>query len=322
MSGISTQNTNYLTRTQLWDPTLKEVFQEDLMGWKYIDMLTGFTDGDTLNIPSIGEMEVQDYAEGQAVRYTGLDTGNYQFQLTDYVSAGTYVYDKWRQDSYYTDRVVSSFVPKMNRALQERMETDAMALAPDNQTLNDPNLYNTGVHRFVASGTNETVVPEDFAKARYALRKANVPMVGLTAIVDPSVTHNLQTMTNLVNFMSPVPGWNTLINDGAVTGMKFRFNLFGFDVYESDFLKKNTASETINDGSGNRTSAAGVNNIFFSAGAKPFIGAIRQAPKVEYERNKDFQRDEWVVTARYGLDVFRPEAVVCVVSDMDQVYVA
>lgn len=322
MSGHSTQNTQFLTRTQLWDSQIKEVFQEDLMGWKYIDLITDrFPDGDTLNIPSIGEMEVQDYAEGQPIRYTSMDTGNYQFQITDYVSSGTYIYDKFKQDAFYTDRLVAKFVPSMNRALQERMEKDAMAIGPDNQTSGNTNTINGAHHRFIGSGTNETIIPEDFAKAHYALQMANVPMTNLVAIVDPTVAFKLQTMANITNLMTPNPQWGRIINEGAVTGMKFLMNVYGFDVYVSKFLKKNTASETINPGSGNVTAAAGVNNLFFSASASPFIGAIRQAPRVESERNKDYQRDEYVVTCRYGLDLYRPEALVTIVTDTDQIYV-
>ena len=35
---------------------------------------------------------------------------------------------------------------------------------------------------------------------------------------------------------------------------------------------------------------------------------------------KDRQRDEYVVTARYGFDLYRPESLVTVVTDTDQVY--
>lgn len=323
MSGFSTATPN-LTRTQLWDSQLKEVFQEDLMGWKYIDMITDrFPDGDTLNIPSIGEMEVQDYAEGQPIRYTAMDTGNFQFTITDYLSSGTYIYDKYKQDSFYSDRLVAKFVPSMNRALQERMEQDAMAIGPDNQTASNPNTINSAAHRFVAQGTNEVLTYQDFALASYALQKANAPMTNLVAIIDPSAAMNLATQTNIMNLMTPQPQWARIINQGAVTGMRFLANIWGFDVYVSNFLKRNTTSETIDLsslGGASGTAAAGVNNLFFSAAASPFIGAIRQAPRVEQERNKDYQRDEYVVTCRYGLDLFRPEALVTIVTDMDQVY--
>jgi hypothetical protein len=95
-------------------------------------------------------------------------------------------------------------------------------------------------------------------------------------------------------------------------------NIFGWDVYVSQYLKTNTASEAI-DGV---TAAAGVNNLFFSAApeARPFIGSIRQSPKTESEYNKDLQREEYVTTCRYGMKLFRPESVVCVVTDTDQVY--
>ena len=38
-------------------------------------------------------------------------------------------------------------------------------------------------------------------------------------------------------------------------------------------------------------------------------------PNVDSEYNKDFQRDEYVTTARYGVKLFRPENLVTVLSD-------
>jgi hypothetical protein len=70
------------------------------------------------------------------------------------------------------------------------------------------------------------------------------------------------------------------------------------------------------------TTAAGKANIFMSAASGdllPFMGAMRQMPKVDGEYNKDRQREEYVTTARYGLKVYRPENLVCVLTDTDQV---
>jgi hypothetical protein len=99
--------------------------------------------------------------------------------------------------------------------------------------------------------------------------------------------------------------------------MRFFHNIYGFDVYVSDYLYANTASETINS----KTSTVGVNNLFFSAASDvlPFVGSVRQAPRVDSEFNKDFQREEYVTTCRYGLKLYRPENVVVVVTDTDQV---
>ena len=61
----------------------------------------------------------------------------------------------------------------------------------------------------------------------------------------------------------------------------------------------------------------GVGNIFFSAAQDvlPFVGQIRQAPKVDSEYNKDMQREEYVTTARYGFKLYRPENIVTVITE-------
>ena len=46
----------------------------------------------------------------------------------------------------------------------------------------------------------------------------------------------------------------------------------------------------------------------------PFVGAYRQMPRVEYERNKDLRRDEYVMNARFGLKLYRPECLVGVIT--------
>jgi hypothetical protein len=91
----------------------------------------------------------------------------------------------------------------------------------------------------------------------------------------------------------------------------------------SQNLKVNSGSESITPSGGSAgTAAAGVNNLFFSAAQDvvPFIGSMRQPPKVDSEYNKDLQREEYVTTMRYGMKLFRPENLVVVLSDTDQVY--
>lgn len=252
-----------------------------------------------------------DYAEGQAIRYTALDTGNFTFSITEYKSSATYIYDKFKQDAFYTDRLVSSFVPKMNRAIQKAMEVDILRVGPEGQTASDLNNINGAPHRWVGTGTSDAISVTDFAKARYSLRKALVPMTNLVAIVDPSVEFQINTLSNLVN-VSNNPRWEGIVRDGVASGMKFVANIYGFDVYTSDNLKQGI-SETINSNSVTN----GVANLFFSAASEalPFVGAIRQAPRVESGRNKDFQRDEYVTTCRYGIKLYRPENLVTIITD-------
>lgn len=315
MAGFSTANNEHLIRSNLWSNQIKEVLEDDLMGTKYVDMITDFPDGDTINIPSIGQMEVRDFAEGQKAKYTAMDTGNFTFTITEYKQVGTYITEKMKQDSFYMNRLVSSFVPKMSRALAVALEADVLQIGPDGQTASNLNAINGANHRFIGNGTNETMAVKDFALAQYALKKANVPMTNLIAIVDPSVAYGLETQTNLIN-LTYNPAWEGVVRDGFTTGMRFRFNVFGWDVYESNYLKSGIA-ETI-DG---KTTTTGKGNLFFSAAPDvlPFVGNIRQAPKVDSEYNKDEQREEYIMTCRYGFKLFRPENLVVIITDDDQV---
>ena len=115
--------------------------------------------------------------------------------------------------------------------------------------------------------------------------------------------------------MSNNPRWEGIIESGIGSDMTFVKNIFGFDVYVSNYLP--TANETISI-----ATTSGKANIFMSAASSellPFMGAMRQMPKVDGEYNIHKQREEYVTTARYGLKVYRPENLVCVLADTDQV---
>jgi len=315
MSGFNTGTNEHLIRSNLWSSQIKEVLLDELFATKYVDLITDFPDGDTLNIPSIGQAEVLDYDEGQAVRYTAMDTGNFTITINKYKSSATYITNKMKQDSFYMSRLVSSFVPKQSRAISKAMEVDVLNLGFAGQTASNLNNINGAPHRWVAAGTNNVLVPQDFAKAKYSLQKANVPMTNLVAIVDPSVEYQLSTITNLVN-LSNNPRWEGIVKDGMSTGMKYLTNIYGFDVYVSQNLPSGK-SETVNS----RSVTNGVANYFFSASPDvlPFVGSIRQPPKVDSEYNKDLQREEYVTTCRYGYKLYRPENLVTVLSDASQV---
>jgi hypothetical protein len=315
MSGMSYAGNEHLVRSNLWSNQVKEVLLDELFAMKYVDMITDFPDGDTLNIPSIGQAEIQDYVEGQAVKYTGMDTGNFTFTINRYKSSATYITERLKQDSMYMSRLVSNFVPSQSRAITKAMEVDILDLGPTAQTSSNVNSINGADHRWVGAGTGETMAAQDFAKAKFALQKANVPMTNLVAIVDPSVEYALSTLTNLTN-MSNNPRWEGIVSSGISTGMKFLVNIYGFDVYVSQNLKSGIA-ETISG----RTTTTGVANLFFSAtqDVLPFVGSVRQPPKVDSEFNKDLQREEYITTCRYGFKLFRPENMVVVLTDDNQV---
>jgi len=314
MAGHTTSNITHLTRSELWSSQLKDVLQDELFARSYVRWLTEFPDGDTFTIPSIGQATVRDYSEDAPVVYDALDTGEFQFSITEYVQAGTYITEKAKQDGFYMDELVSQFVPKQARAIMEKVETDVFNLGLS-QTASDPNTINSARHRFVGSGTSETIALEDFAKAKFALQKANVPIQNLVAIVDPTVGYEIETLTNIVN-VSNNHNLDGPIAEGIMQNMEFKKNIYGFNVFVSNYLPD--ANETIST----VTTAAGKCNMFFNATPDllPFIGAWRQMPKVDSEYNKDRQREEYVTTARYGVKLYRPENLVCILTDTDQVY--
>jgi hypothetical protein len=310
----TTLTMDVLTRSKVWSATLKEALKDELSASKYVNWLNGFPDGTTFSIPSIGDATVRGYAEDTPIVYDALDNGEFTFSITEYLSSGTYITKKARQDAFYAAQLEASFLPKQLRAIMEKVETDVFALgaggASGGQTASNQNQINGADHRFVATGASQTIAVADFAKALYGLKKANVPDRNLIAIVDPSVEYYINTLTNIAN-VSNNPRWEGVIGTGIASGARFVKNVYGFDVYTSNYLA--TANETINA----KTTTSGKANLFFSAESSilPFVGAWRQMPEVEGEFNKDFQREEYVTTCRYGLKVYRPENLIVVLTD-------
>jgi len=260
----TTGNSEHLIRSEVWSNDLKEVLEDELQATNYVTWLSDFPDGEEFTIPSVGTMPVRDYVEDTAVQYDKMDTGEFKFRISEYLSSATYITNKDKQDMYYMAQLVSKFVPAQHRAIMERLESDVFALANE-QTASDANVINGADHRFVATGGADgarIMLPADFAKAKYSLKKGNVPLSNLVGIVDPATAYHLETSTNLVN-VSNNPHWEGIIETGLTTGMRFVRNVYGFDIYESNFLASSAvASEAI--GGANVSAANGVANIFCS----------------------------------------------------------
>jgi len=311
---MTTGNMSLLTRTDLWSAELKEILRDEMQAQKYVRMLDGFGDGNTLNIPSIGQAQVDDYSEDTDVVYRPMDTGEFTFTIDQYLSSASYMTKKAGQDAFYANEMMSRFVPEQERSIMEHFETTTLA-APESGVSANSNESIDGVEHRWAGGNSGVVEVEDFARALHALKKANVPQRNLVAIVDPSVEYTINTLSNLVN-VSNNPQWEGIVSSGIASGMKFVRNIFGFDVYTSNFLADVTDSALPDrdDTTVDFSSTNGKANLFFSAdgAVNPFVGAWRQAPEVDYEYNKDKQRHEWVTTARYGVKLYRPENMVVI----------
>lgn len=317
--AMTTANMSLLTRSEVWSSELKEILRDEMMAQRYVRMLEGFPDGDQFTIPSIGQAQVDNYVEDAAVVYRPMDTGEFTFTVDKYLSSASYITKKAEQDSFYSAELMSRFVPEQERAIMAHFEATTFAAPESGVSANSEAAIDGVGHRWAGSGTGAVIAVADFARARYALKKANVPDTNLIAVVDPSVEYSINTLTNLVS-VSDNPRWEGIVADGIATGMRFVKNVYGFDVYTSNYLATATDSALTNKaaspGNVDFSTNNGKVNLFFSAApaAQAFVGAWRQMPEVDYEYNKDFQRHEYVTTARYGVKLYRPENMVRVIT--------
>lgn len=309
--AVTTLNTQNMIQTEVWSSQLKEILLDELFATKYVKWLSEFPTGDEFNIPSIGQAVAEDYIENTPVDFQPIVTGNFKFRIKEYKQSGHYITKKMKQDSMYSSLIEANFVPSEARAIAVEVEKDILGLQSE-QTASDGNDINGIPHRFVCSGTSGAFAIADIAKAKLALRKANVPMQNLVAIVSPEVAYQIETLMADEQKLIYNPKWEGIVREGgAITGTQFRFSILGVDVYESDYLAE-IASETVD---GVSVSDAHACLMFANVSPyQPFIGAWRQMPEVDTEYNKDYQRFEYVTTARYGVALYRPENFVVMLA--------
>jgi hypothetical protein len=309
--ALDTVNNSSLVRTNIWANEIKDVLQEELMLDSHVRWITEFPDGDTLNIPTLSEMTVRNYSEGAQITLDDPQTGNFTLTITKYYQSGFKIPEKFRHDAFYVNQAESNFVGKLTRALLEQKESDIANLQAS-QTASNPNTINGVDHRWVATGTSNVIALKDFQKAKLAMDKAKVLRGKRRAFVDPSVTYQLQQLSNVVQ--QDVYGSNAHIREG-MNGTTFVGRFAGFDLYESLFLD-NALAETIvatAPSSGSVASTAAYGNMF--VGEEAFIGAMRAMPDMKQWYDNNTRSDVYHVTMRYGIKLFRPESLVVILTD-------
>ncbi len=281
--------------------------------------VSDFGDGDTLFIPVMGETVLRDYVEDTGVEFDAVDTGQISLVITDYVSAASYITDKLKQDAYKAAALEQAIPKEHLRLIKERYESDLLAQA-QKQTLGNANTVSGFAHRWIAhSGTTTGVlVLEDFAYAKLAADKANMPETNRIAVVDPVVEMSLNINVATQAFTNN-PQFEGIVNTGFAKGKRFVRNIYGWDVWVSNRLARNAADEAITGGPapGAASLTGGIANIFgvFADDQHtPFMGAWRQKPASEGFRNTTFKRDEYSTTARWGFGLQRSESLIVVVS--------
>lgn len=321
--GLNTSNNPTLIRDQRYSAEIKEVLDVALQMDSHVRWVTDadFGDGNTLNIPTVGQLTTRDYSEGAQITLEDPATGSFTLTISKYKQAGISIPDKFKDDSWWVNQATTIYKDEIMRALMRQKESDIATLQGD-QTASNPNTINTVDHRFVSLGTSNVGSLKDFRKSRLAFNKANVPGGGRVAFLDPNFTYELSETANIIG--QDVYGPNNIIKDGmegstaaeVVADSRIFFTrMMGFDAFESNVLDSAIAETIVATGkeSGSKTSTSANANLFL--GKDALIGAMRTEPDmIEYY---DGATRSTVIhaTFRYGLKLYRPESMVVVLTD-------
>lgn len=278
--------------------------------------VTDFGSGTTLNIKTVGTRSIQDAAEDSDLAYSPIDSNTITLTITEYVGDAMYVTDELKEDGSQVESLVAMSGVETARAIEEDFETKFFLTAYNGQTAADPNNVNGFAHRRLATGTNQTLSEEDLIDMALAFDKANVPMGGRVAVVDPVVAATFNKKVTLNAGLDRQPMFQSAFESGFAREHKFIGNIFGWDIYTSNRLPRVPAGTSV-DGT-NSVTNEGIANLFMCVlddNCKPVMAAWRRTPRSETERNKDKRRDETVTTARYGFGVQRVDTLGVLVTD-------
>ena len=324
LNGINTRNQAAAIRATVYSGLLREQLEPELIAMKYVDVISSFPDGDKWQDVEMGNATVSDYHEGEEIDYKGLEIGTRDFEINEYVNSGHFVTAKFAQDSYLASQIMAKIPALEARAIAADLEQKILKLAMK-QKNNDANVLNGMQHRFVAGTDAEgfgTLTPEDFAYASVALKKVNY--VGPKIAIIPSYQeYKIVSNPRIKASLNYNPSFEGIVRDGAMTGMKFSFNIYGWDVYTSEYLPVSSGETALKDRD-NAQEFTALNNcgvaVLFTniPDRRPFRMAWRQMPHFEGKWNMDKQREEYVTIARYGLDLGDVENMVVILcSDVD-----
>lgn len=272
-----------------------------------------FGSGSTLHIKTVGTVTIQDGAEEVPFDYTPIESGEVTLTITDYVGDAWYVTDELREDGAQVEALMSARSSESTRAIQETFETRFLKKCNTSQTNANPNTINGFDHRIASAvatvGSENTITLDHFIRMKLAFDKANAPMSGRVAIVDPVVGATLDRLVSISRDVTPFG--QKILENGFDRDHNFLMNLYGWNIVTSNRLDKGTFSD------GTTSVSNAVANVFMCVAddnTKPIMAAWRRLPKVEGERNKDLRRDEFVTSARWGFGTQRVDTLGIVIT--------
>lgn len=321
----NTGNTQAFIEAQQYSQFILQNLHDGLLPDTFTRDVSDFGTGTTLNIKTVGTATLQEVFEEQPLDYNSIDTGVVQLTITDYVGDAWSISDVLRQDGSQIDSLHAMRGVESTRALQEYFETRYLAVANAAQVAAGLNLVNGIPHRWVADdGTTVGKISlDDFRHMKHSFNLANSPQAGRIAIVDSAVEATINELVTTTASTDFNPHFEGLVTEGFARDHKFVRNIFGWDIWMSNRLPA-IASETI-DATGHPVSQGdssavtnGVANIFQNVlddNTRPIMRAWRQAPKTETDRNVKLKRDEFDVTARFGLGAQRVDTLGVILTD-------
>jgi len=312
-----TGNTTAFIEAQQYSQFILENLHDYLLPEGMYRDVSDFGSGTTLNIKTVGTVTLQDAAEDTPLNFSPIDTGTLNLSITDYIGDAWKVSDDLREDGAQVDTLMAMRAMESTRALGENHESRMLSVANAAQTAAGLNLVNGRPHRWVGSAASNarTITLSDFISMKLAFDKANAPAGGRIAIVDPVVEASLNSISNLVS-VSNNPMFEGIVTEGFARDHKFVKNIFGWDVYTSNFLPSLTATEAINaSGYGLTSETAAVGdkaNVFMCIAddsCKPVMHAWRRAPQTEGWRDQEERADKYQVTSRFGFGAQRVDTL-------------
>lgn len=328
MGMDSTWGSTHLQRQEIFSTQVKEMFEDQKFARQFVRWINDIpmdSIATTLKISSVGNLTMDQAAESKSLPSRRMDTGQFQFNIDEFPGLKVEFTRTFMEEDFLASQVMAMTPKKMMDAMDAYLETKIFQLH-QSQTNNNANSIYGASHRLVASGngTNEptnALTVEDFAYAKYALREARAPLTNLIAVVPASTAFQLDLTANITD-ISYNPRWQGMIETGMLmpTGVQFLRNIYGFDVYVSDFLDATIADEaalTTYDGTAVADTTGYKAALFMSLGqgdAQPFVGAWGRTPRVESWEDTDLETEYHKLTAKFGLGLYRPESLITMLT--------
>jgi hypothetical protein len=309
----NTGNTTAFIEAEQYSKFILANLPDQLLPESFARDVSDFASGTTLNIKSVGSATLQDLEEDTEPTFNAIDTSTVTLTITDWKGDAWFVSDKLREDGSQVEQLGAMRAMEATRAIAEARETDYFIAAEAGQrvatTATALGLINGRPHEWVAGGsggTNRHMTLSDFIGMKLSFDKANSPQAGRVAIVDPIVEATLNGLTNIVN-VSNNPMFEGMVTTGFASNHKFIRNIFGWDIYTSNFLPTEGTALTLNAsayGLANDDTVAGDKASIFMCvlddSCKPMMTATRRQPKTVGWRDDPLEQDKFKVSTRYG----------------------